>query len=52
VRIAELEAELNPLRADQIADMIEMAEMGMTHRQIAEVCRCSHQYVGQKLKAQ
>lgn len=49
-RIRQLEDELDPLRVEQIADMLEMQEMGMKHRQIAEVCQVSHQYVGQKLK--
>jgi ribosomal protein L29 len=51
VRIRELEDELDPLRVERIADMIEMQEeMKMTHRQIAAVCQVSHQYVGKKLK--
>lgn len=49
-RIRQLEDELDSLRLDQVADMLEMHEMEMNNRQIAAVCGVSEQYVGRKLK--
>jgi orotate phosphoribosyltransferase-like protein len=45
-----MEQDLAALRVDQVADMLEMQEMGMTRGQIATICRVSRQYVWQVLK--
>lgn len=46
-RLVALMAEVEVLRAERVADMWEMHDMGMSTREIAEVARVTQQYVPQ-----